>query len=157
MREFLRGCLVWFFGFPLSVVMATVVLTAPIWALAPSPLAASVPMVRGAAPVVAFFSFLPALLTPPSPDLRSYVLAGARTGAWCGAIALSMFIIVGFGIVLRELAELLRGHSVQGAGPVLLQMIAWLSGAIAAFVGAGAAGGFVFGLVAAQPMPEAEH
>lgn len=156
MREFLRGCLVWFLGFPLSVVAATIVLTAPVWGTAPYALESAVRMVPGAAPVVGFFAFTAAVMTPRSPDVWPYVAAGARTGVWCGALAFSMFVIVGVAMAVGEAAALLQGRAAHDAGPMLLNLAAWVGGGLCVFALAGAAGGFVFGLVAAGPAPEAE-
>ena len=150
MRDFVRGCVVWFAGFPLSVIAAAAVLTAPVWITSPSPFDSAVSMVSGAAPVVAFFSLLPALIMPPSPRVWPYVAAGMRTGFWCGVIAFSMFFIFAIAAALRTLVETLR----EGVGPeaveALLTMGAYLAAGLAVFAVAGAVGGFVFGLVAAE-------
>lgn len=156
MREFLRGCLVWLLGFPLSVVVATIVLTAPVWGTAPYPLESAVRMVPGAAPVVGFFAFAGAVMTPRSPDVWPYVAAGARTGVWCGALALSMFVIGGVAMAVGEAVAFLHGRAANDAGPMLLNLGAWIAVGLSTFAVAGATGGFVFGLVAAGPAPEAE-
>jgi hypothetical protein len=152
MRDFLRGCLVWFVGYPLSVIVATVVITAPVWALSHSPFDDGVRMVLGAAPVVGFFALLPALLTPPSPRVWSFVAAGTRTGAWCGLLAMSMFVVAFVAVILRVAIEMLvHGHSSPEMPGGLFVTLGWIVGAIAVSAVAGATGGFVFGLVAAVP------
>lgn len=157
MREFLRGCLVWLLGFPLSVVAATIVLTAPVWGTAPYPLESAVRMVPGAVPVVGLFAFAGAVMTQRSANVWPYVAAGARTGVWCGALAFSMFVVVGVSAALGEWLAVLQGHAAHDAGPMLLNLAAWVVGGLAVFAVAGATGGFVFGLVAAGPAPEAQH
>lgn len=153
MREFLRGCLVWLFAYPLSVVVATSVLTAPVWVLSQFPFDEGIRMVLNAAPVVGFFALLPALLTPSSPHVWPYVTAGARTGAWCGLLAMGMFIIVFVAVIVREAIQVLTlGHTSPETPGVLLATAGWIGGAIAASAVAGATGGFVFGLVAAGPL-----
>ncbi len=107
MRDFLRGCLVWLFGYPLSVVVATTVLTAPVWVMSYFPFDESVRMVLGAAHVAGFFALVPALMTPRSPYVWPYVAAGTRTGAWCGLLTMSMFIIA---------LVCCRGHRIPGIG-----------------------------------------
>ncbi len=152
MRDFLRGCLVWLFGYPLSVVVATTVLTAPVWLMSHFPFDESVRMVLGAAPVVGFFALLPALLTQSSPHVWPYVAAGARTGAWCGLLAMSIFVIVFVAVILREVIQMLaHGHTSPEMPGVLLATLAWIVGAIAVSAVAGATGVFVFGLVASGP------
>lgn len=151
MRDFLRGCLVWLFGYPLSVVAATTVLTAPVWVLSHFPFDEGFRMVLGAAPVVGFFALVPALMQR-SPHVWPYIAAGTRTGAWCGLLAMSLFIIVFVAVIFREALQLLAGGPTAPEMPgVLLATLGWIVGAIAASAAAGATGGFVFGLVAAGP------
>lgn len=152
MRDFLRGCLIWFVAYPLSSITAATVLTAPVWVTASLPFDSGVRMVMGAAPVVGFFALLPALLTPPSPRVWPYVQAGARTGAWCGLLAMSMFIIAFVAMIFQVAFQILaQGNASSEMPGVLLATVGWIAGAIAVSTVAGATGGFVFGLVAADP------
>lgn len=152
MRDFLRGCLVWLFGYPLSVVVASTVLTAPVWVVSHFPFDEGVRMVLSAAPVVGFFALVPALMTPRSPHVWPYVAAGTRTGAWCGLLAMGMFVVVFVAAIVREATQMLaHGHSSPEMPGALLASIGWIAGAIAVSAVAGATGGFVFGLVAAGP------
>jgi len=149
MRDFLRGCLVWFVGYPLSVIAAAAVLTAPVWMTAPAPLDRAVAMVLGAAPVVGFFALLPAVLTPTSPHLWSFVMAGARTGMWCSALALSAFAVTFVAVIVGQIIRLL----VEGRLPPEMPAIILTGGftlctAVALFAVASAVGGLVFGLTA---------
>lgn len=145
MRKFLRGCLVWLAAFPLSVIVATAALTAPVWMTADRPLDAAVALMRSAGPVVAFFSFPAAVLTAHSSSVWHYVAAGVRTGAWCAALVLSLYVIV---LVVSVVSQLRAGS----LAPDLLLWLAtasfWIAAAVAVFAVAGALGGFVFGLVA---------
>ena len=149
MRRFLRGCLVWFVAFPLSVIVATAVLTAPVWITADRPLDSAASAIAGAAPLVALFSFPAAALTLPSSSVWHYVAAGIRTGAWCGALALSLYVIV---FVAAAASQLYRLLSTGVVAADALQMFAtsafWLAAAVGVFAVAGGLGGFVFGLVA---------
>ncbi len=152
MRDFLRGCLVWFVGYPLSVVAATAVLLAPLWATSYTPVDMAIRMLFGAAPVVGFFALLPALLTSSSPRVWPYVAAGTRTGAWGGALMVSIYAFVLAGLAVSEIFQLMtRGQGSPDAPEVLMPMLGWIVALVALFAVAGAAGGFVFGLVAAEP------
>lgn len=152
MRMFLRGCLVWLVAYPLSVIVATVVLTAPVWITADRPLDAAVALLRSAGPVVALFSFPAAVLTAPSSSVWHYVAAGIRTGAWCAALVISLYAIV---LVVGVSNQFYRWMTSGVMAPDLLLWFAtasfWIAAATAVFAVAGAVGGFVFGLVASTP------
>lgn len=156
MRAILRSCLVWFVGYPLSVLLATTVLMAAAW----------LPEVRAsalcddlwllvhriiiAAPVVGAFSLLPAALTKPSDRILPYVANGARTGAWCGVLATSAFYVALVSAAAQQTYRwLMSGDLADGAPSVLSWSAVFLTAAVAVFAVAGAVGGLVFGLFAA--------
>jgi hypothetical protein len=151
MRRFLRGCLIWFVAFPLSVILATAALTAPVWITADRPLDSAVALVRSAAPLLALFSFPAAALTTRSSSVWRYVAAGIRTGAWCAALALSLYVIVFVAGAASQLYRLLTtGFAAADALQMLFGSAFRLAAAVAVFAVAGALGGFVFGLVASD-------
>lgn len=157
MRVFWRGCLVWLVGYPLSVLVATTLLSAAVWAfeIRGDAIAEGLGMMarRGLEmlPVVAFFSLLPAALTPSSPKLRSYVVSGARTGAVGGALVMGMFAIITMSAAFDQLGRWLGGGTVAAGSPTMLHYsAAIILGFVLWFAFAGAAGGFVFGLFARQ-------
>lgn len=156
MRAILRSCLVWFVGYPLSVLAATSVLMAAVWL--PEVRAATLgdelwliaQRIIGAAPVVAAFSILPAALTRPSDSIRPYVASGARTGAWCGVLATSAFYIVLVSATAREAYQwLISGSPTADALSALVGSALFLTAAVLVFTAAGAVGGLVFGVFAA--------
>lgn len=151
MRKFLRGCLVWLAAYPLSVIVATATLTAPLWITADRPLDAAIALVLSAGPIVALFSFPAAVLTARSSSVWHYVAAGVQTGAWCAALVLSLYVIV---LVAGVVGQLYRWLTADFTAPDLLQWFAtglfWIAATMAVFAVAGALGGFVFGLAASE-------
>lgn len=151
MRGFLRSCLVWLVGFPLSVIVATVALTAPVWITADRPLDSAVALLGSAGPLVALFSFPAAALTAPSSSVWHYTAAGVRTGAWCAALAFSLYVIVFVAAAAGQLHRLLTtGFVAADALQMFVSSAFWLAVGVAVFAIAGGLGGFVFGLVASS-------
>jgi hypothetical protein len=151
MRETLRGCLVWFVGYPLSVLAASAVLVSAVWLPGSwQSLSLAVKMFAAVAPIVAAFAILPAILTKPSPNLWPYVASGIRAGAWCGLLAVSLFVIVLVAEAVRQIHRWFTvGESAPEAPEMLFGYAFGLATAMALFTVAGAVGGLVFGLFAA--------
>jgi hypothetical protein len=156
MRAILRSCLVWFVGYPSSVLVATTVLMAAVWLPEVRMSAVSddlwllVRRIIIAAPVVAAFSLLPAALTKPSNRVLPYVASGARTGAWCGVLVTSAFYVVLVSAAGQQTYRwLMSGDLADNAPSVLFGSAVFLTAAVGVFAVAGAAGGLVFGLFAA--------
>lgn len=153
MRGFLRGCLVWLVGYPLSVLAAAAVLTAPSWMdKGNDAIALAVEAIVRAFPVIALFAFLGAVVTPPSLRIWDYVAAGARTGGAYGLIIASISIVLFVSVVARGAYGLLvDGRPAPGAVDGLMTFAGALGVLVSLFAVAGAAGGLVFGLFAADP------
>lgn len=160
MRALIHSVIVWVVGFPLSV-------------LASSAVIASLFLVEGAAeywnggdgaralvqgqrtffnvwPVVAVFSALPVLVTwinarKDTRSFRYFVANGARTGLWCGIIAMIAFIPFAVLAGVGALASLVGGGNAETLA--MAQMVAAVGAVIGAFTLAGAAGGALFGAV----------
>ena len=151
MRDFLRGCRMWLVGYPLSALAASAVLSAITWTAPGIETVTVIDSILAATPVVAFFSLVPATLTPASSRVWDFVAAGARTGGGFGLLVISPYLLV----FIASLAGV--AHSGLGGRPIAIgdyAEIAWfvflMAALLSLFTVAGAAGGLVFGVFAVE-------
>lgn len=157
MRALLRNAVVWAVGFPLSVLVSSAVIASMYLAVAAGEawsgdgarsITEAARTFFNVWPVVAVFSALPVLMTwiNARKDVRSiryFVFNGARTGFWCGVIAMIAFIPFALLAGVGALASL-----AGGANDEALQMgqtVLAVGAIIGVFTAAGAAGGAAFG------------
>lgn len=153
MRALVRGLIVWLIGFPLSVfvssaIVASIFLVSALVANDAKSLVQAQRTFFDVWPVVAFFSALPVLITwiqarPDRQPLRYFVRSGARTGFWCGVIAMIAFIPFALLASVAALATLFGAGDPEAQA--MAQMVIVVAGIIGAFTIAGAAGGAAFG------------
>jgi hypothetical protein len=160
MRALVRSVVIWLVGFPLSVIVSSAVIASMYLALAAVEQWNGADGARSFAeaqrtffnvwPVVAVFSALPVLVTwmKARNDVRSlsyFVANGARTGLWCGIIAMIAFIPFALLASVGALAALAGGGNAETQA--MAGMVLAVGGVIGFFALAGAAGGAVFGAV----------
>lgn len=158
MRALVRSVIVWMVGFPLSVLASSAVIASMYLAVAAAETWGGGNGARSVIeaqrtffnvwPVVAVFSALPVLVTwiNARKDVRSiryFIFNGARTGFWCGIVAMIAFIPFALLASAGALASLAGGGNAETQA--MAQMVLAVGGVIGVFALAGAAGGAVFG------------